>query len=111
MRELPWTRRVVSPWAVVTVAGEIDIADAQDFTDELLGALDGGQDLAVDASGVSFIDSSGLGALLSALRRSGEVGRRFVVVPSSAVSRVMDLTGTLSAFTLATSLDDLLAAG
>ena len=47
----------------------LDIAVASDFRNALLELIENGRrNLVVDLKGVSFIDSSGLGALVSALK-------------------------------------------
>ncbi len=55
---------------VVTPDGErLDIAVASDFRNALIELIENGRrNLVVDLKGVSFIDSSGLGALVSALK-------------------------------------------
>jgi anti-sigma B factor antagonist len=55
---------------VIQPDGErLDIAVASDFRNALLELIENGRrNLVVDLKGVSFIDSSGLGALVSALK-------------------------------------------
>jgi len=56
---------------VVKPGGErLDLEAAGEFRGELMKLIeDGHRDLVVDLSGVSFLDSSGLGALVSALKQ------------------------------------------
>ena len=50
--------------------------------------------LVLDLSGVAFVDSSGIGALIGALRRSRETGSAVAVCsPRPSVNRVLDLVG------------------
>ena len=59
----------ITPEYTMQVAGEIDIATAPEFGRELARLLSHRPPvLRVDLSGVSFMDSSGLHALLIALR-------------------------------------------
>src|SRR4051812_16226385 len=53
--------------ATLVVAGEIDLVTAPFLRDELAAVIgDAGSTTVVDLSGVTFIDSSGLGALIDA---------------------------------------------
>ena len=56
----------------VRVYGELDLAAAEPFRGELSEAVSGaaGTTFLVDLSGVTFMDSSGLRALLKALERT-----------------------------------------
>ena len=82
--------------AVVTASGEIDIATAEAFGRELERALAGGaQSVVLDLEGVSFIDSTGLTALLKEIERSsGRLPRRAFAVwgrgADAEVSGLMD---------------------
>jgi anti-sigma B factor antagonist len=52
-------------------------------------------ELILDLGGVNFIDSAGLGTLLSAHERLNDLGIRSKITrPSPAVERVLDATGT-----------------
>ena len=67
--------------AVVRLAGELDLAQADNFSQELARAEESEPDvLVVDLRGVTFMDSTGLRLLLAALRRAEPVGRRVVLV-------------------------------
>jgi anti-anti-sigma factor len=82
--------------ARVTMRGELDLDRAEEVTDRL-GALpsQGATSVVVDASGLNFIDSSGLRALLSAREQLEEAGATLQVTNlSPAVERVLDMTGT-----------------
>lgn len=46
----------------------------------------------VDLSAVDFLDSSGLGLLLSLERQSREAGRGLVLIAGEAVDRILELT-------------------
>lgn len=57
----------------VTLDGEVDVYTAPKLKEELVAAIEGGcADVIVDLERVGFIDSSGLGVLVSALRRARE---------------------------------------
>jgi anti-anti-sigma factor len=75
----------------VAVTGEIDLSSALRFTDDVLAAADDtGGTLQLDLSGVTFIDSSGLQALITvvqAVRRPVHIGA------SSRVFVALDVVG------------------
>jgi anti-anti-sigma factor len=86
--------------AALAVAGELDLATVPALQDAL-AQLDGTPALELDLSGVRFMDSSGLRALLTARRDAQAAGRRLrlVGVPP-AVARVLELTRTAALFEL-----------
>jgi stage II sporulation protein AA (anti-sigma F factor antagonist) len=87
--------------ARVTLGGELDLDRAGALADELSGlAGQGASHVVVDVQGLSFIDSSGLRALLSArdlLERENATIE--LVNLSPAVERVLDMTGTRALLT------------
>lgn len=91
----------ITPWSVqttveerhvlVTVAGELDASTAGDLRDCV---VIGQGDVHLDLSGVSFIDSSGLAAIIEGHLRLASVDSRLVIVERSpAVQRVFELSG------------------
>jgi anti-anti-sigma factor len=72
-----------------TIRGDCDLAAAAAI-EAFLDSFDHAP-VDVDLSGVTFLDSSGLRALLNARRRNA--GLR-VVDPSESVTRVLDITNT-----------------
>ena len=75
----------------VLVRGEVDIASVGAVVSELRAAeaRDAGP-IVLDLSGVSFLDSTGLSAIVLSALRSGD---RLRLVTSPAVDRVIDLCG------------------
>jgi anti-sigma B factor antagonist len=68
----------------VHVRGEIDMATAPQFRQELEHHLSHGpSDLRIDLSGVSFMDSAGLHALLIATRTAHLIGAQIALVATS----------------------------
>ncbi|HVM63449.1 MAG TPA: STAS domain-containing protein [Acidimicrobiales bacterium] len=61
--------------AVVHLSGDVDLSQAQALTDRLADLVASGRDVIVDLSGVSFIDSTGMGALVFASRRAEAHGQ------------------------------------
>jgi anti-anti-sigma factor len=91
--------------AVVVLAGELDLAggDALEAAAARLVA-DGVDDLSIQAEGVTFIDSSGLGGLLAARAIVIEAGGELRFGPTTdAVARVIELAGVTDLLGLATA--------
>ena len=62
---------------------------------------DGAHEIALDVSGVTFLDSLGIGAIVQSAVRQARRRRRLVLVaPSERVRTVLELTGLLTVFTI-----------
>jgi anti-sigma B factor antagonist len=72
--------------------GELDMATADGLSQLLRDAAEGGGSVKLDFSGVSFMDSSGLRALLDAATRRNGSGPVVLVNPSPQVRRVLDIS-------------------
>ncbi len=92
---LTFTTDQVDTVTVLDVAGEVDLDTADLLRAEAEKALsDRPPELVLDLTGVDFLDSSGLGALLSLQRRlADEGGFLRLVIGSRHVRRVIDVTG------------------
>lgn len=86
--------------SVVRVGGEIDVASAPELA-KWLEAVPEGVDLVVDLSGVTFLDSTGLGVLVGAWNRcnnSGPPCRLALVVSTAEVERLLEVAGLSEVF-------------
>jgi anti-sigma B factor antagonist len=98
-------------YAVVAVAGEVDIATVTRLRERLFGLAVAGRPLVVDLDQVSFIDAAGLGALAGAAGRAAAHGASLhVVCARPQTVRVFRLTGLDRQIPLARSLDEALEA-
>jgi anti-sigma B factor antagonist len=81
------------PSATVVLDGDIDIATAPAIRRFLMAAISGGTaHLAVDMSGVTFIDASGIGVLVAAANRARQAGGGLsLLAPSRQVQRLLDV--------------------
>jgi anti-anti-sigma factor len=79
---------------VMRATGELDSSTADRLRMPLAAARQEGVTTLLDLGGVSFIDSTGLRVLLEAARASNtQEWAWFIVRPSDAVLRVLDLSG------------------
>lgn len=82
------------------VIGELDLVTAPDLGADVSDALGHGAIVELDLSQVSFMDSSGLRALIEARSSAGADQQVVVVEASSQVMRLMDVTGLGAMFGL-----------
>jgi anti-sigma B factor antagonist len=92
---------------IVTVRGEVDLYSSPSLKTSLIEVDGVGWPLViVDLSGVSFIDSAGLGVLVGALRRAREDGGELALVcDSEGILKILRLTGLDRVFPLAATVD------
>jgi anti-sigma B factor antagonist len=72
--------------------GELDMATADDLSQILVDASTNDDPIVLDFSGVSFMDSSGLRALLEGAGLPNERGPVVILDPSAQVRRVLDIS-------------------
>lgn len=72
--------------------GELDMATSGGLSELLRAAADGNAPVVLDFSGVSFMDSSGLRALLEGAALPNGSGPVVIVNPSRQVRRVLDIS-------------------
>ena len=90
--------------ATVTVLGEIDFSNADEVSRGIRDAVEewAPPTVHVDLKGATFIDSTGLGALIEGYRAAIEGASRMVVVnPTHSFRRVLTVTGLCDLFGLA----------
>lgn len=85
---------------VLVVSGELDIATVDQLATEARTALDSATSvLVLDFSGVTFVDSTGLGALVRIRNEAERHGKRVDLVGvRREVRRVLELTGLSELF-------------
>jgi anti-sigma B factor antagonist len=96
--------------SVVEVAGEIELNNAARLRTELRNVCETAAcRVVVDMSRVTFIDSTGIGVLVGALKRTREHDGSFALVcPQPRVRRVFEITGLLQALPLSATIDEAL---
>ena len=87
-------------YQIVSVAGELDIATAEQAYSYLSEVIDGRPaPVTVDLSGVSFCDASGLGALARIARHARQAGRQLMLTSARpSLVKIMRITGLDRAF-------------
>ncbi len=78
----------------VKVTGDIDLATADKVGEALIDALALGREVWVDLSAVTFLDSTGIRALVQAHRKADTQGTRLYVFGAQQwVAKVLEVTG------------------
>ncbi len=97
---------------VLTVAGEVDLATAPALETAIEGVLadKAAPVLIIDLTGVSFLASAGMAALVAAHQRAGDATTIAVVADGPATSRQLKMTSLDQVFSLYSTLDAALAA-
>ncbi len=81
---------------VIKVTGELDLVVADEFRRVVDPELDRRQvkNLVINLSGVSFIDSSGLGVILGRYKKlSQNGGKIWIAEPRPSVRKILELSG------------------
>ncbi len=92
---------------VVAVTGELDVSTAPQLEGELQQLIDGGAaNLVVDLSAIDFLDSTGLGVMVKALKWAREAGGGLrVVATEERITKVFTITGLDEVMQLSESVD------
>lgn len=100
---LTLTTETTTPSVRITVAGDVDFGQAAylvDSVSDLLHAQPGVQDLHLDFAELTFLDSTGLSALLQIHRQATELGVRMHLDNRPAhLDRILEITGLLQHLT------------
>lgn len=96
---------------VIEPHGEIDIGTATNLNARLLDAVEAGRRFViVDLGDVQFVDSSGLGVLLSTQRRLQTANGRLVTVCSDPlVRRIFEIAGLIEVLSVVETRRDAIA--
>lgn len=105
------TSRADGDRTVVEVTGEIDVYTAPALREELTHLIDAEHtDLVVDLTAVSFMDSTGLGVLVGALKKIRTLGGDLrLVINQEKILKVFKITALTQVFTIHESLAAALA--
>ncbi|CAN5221533.1 hypothetical protein BH18ACT4_BH18ACT4_06720 [soil metagenome] len=99
--------------AVLAVHGEVDVATAPRLREQVLALVaDGYEHIVIDLEGVEFLDSTGLGVLVGALKRVRTHGGELsLVCTRPRVLKVFEITGLTRVFAIHGSVASAVATG
>lgn len=110
--ELMITTRTVDPFEVIEIGGEIDVYTAPRLREAIVAAVEEGHHrLIIDVQKVDFLDSTGLGVLVGALKRvRADDGSLDIVCTHERILKIFEITGLDKVFGLHASVEDAAAA-
>ncbi len=93
---------------VFKLRGSLDLATAPAVRAALVDATEkGSHNLIVDLTQLEFLDSTGLGVLIGAHRRTVESNGSFrLIINDGPISRLLNITGLITVFWVYHSLED-----
>ena len=103
-----------SDWIVVDMSGELDMSNAIDFKNEIVNEFisKGELTIALDFENMEYIDSSGLGVIVSLHKRCKLNGGRLAICSlNDTLMRLFKLTSLDKALNLYPDFDSLIANG
>ena len=94
---------------LITVSGEVDLATSPELDVAIIAAIDSGAtSVVIDLTDVSFMDSSGLGVIVRALKRCREAENDLdLVVTNERVLKVFGITGLDQVIPIHASIQDI----
>lgn len=94
---------------LITVSGEVDLATSPDLDVAIIAAIDSGtSSVVIDLTDVSFMDSSGLGVIVRALKRCREAENDLdLVITNERVLKVFGITGLDQVIPIHASIQDI----
>jgi anti-sigma B factor antagonist len=105
-------RSVNSERSLIAVAGELDLFTAPELRTRLNELIDDGtRELIVDLSDTAFLDSTGLGVLISVYKRMSSCDGELVIIDSRRnILKAFQVAGVDQLLTIVESYDDANAA-
>ncbi|MDQ3661654.1 MAG: STAS domain-containing protein [Actinomycetota bacterium] len=100
--------RRLNSFAVVDVKGEVDVYTAPKLREQLIELVsEGSHDIVVNLEGVDFLDSTGLGVLVGALKRvKAHDGGLTLVCTQDKILKIFKITGLTKVFPIYNSVED-----
>jgi anti-sigma B factor antagonist len=87
--------------ATVSMKGDLDVSTAPELADTCRAVYaDGAREVIIDLTDTSFLDSSGLRALVGVRQLFGDGGHVRLSHPSEPMLRLLDLTGLSDYFSI-----------
>jgi|SRR6056297_867835 len=109
---LKWEKK--NDWAVVDMSGELDMSNAIEFKNEIINELvsKGEINIALNFENMEYIDSSGLGVIVSLHKRCKLNGGRLAICSlNDTLLRLFKLTSLDKALNLYSDFDALIQNG
>ncbi|WP_375000970.1 anti-sigma factor antagonist [Aeromicrobium sp. CTD01-1L150] len=105
--DLALSSRTEEPFEIIEVGGEIDVMTAHRLREAVVEAVGRGRmRLIIDVEKVDFLDSTGLGVLVGALKRvRADGGSLDIVCTHERILKIFEITGLDKVFGLHQSIE------
>ncbi|MGA8988341.1 STAS domain-containing protein [Aeromicrobium sp.] len=105
--ELTLTSHTEDDFQIIEVGGEIDVYTAPKLREAIAASIDAGHTrLVIDVRKVDFLDSTGLGVLVGALKRvRADGGSLDIVCTQERILKIFEITGLDKVFGLHTTIE------
>lgn len=109
--EMALETRTEGPFEIIEVGGEIDVNTAPRLREAIVASIEAGHTrLAIDVEKVEFLDSTGLGVLVGALKKvRADGGTLDIVCTQERILKIFDITGLDKVFGLHQSVAQAIA--
>ena len=106
--ELGIAVKSIDSFSLVDVQGEIDVYTAPKLREKLIELVaEGSYDIVVNLEGVDFLDSTGLGVLVGALKRvKANDGSLSLVCTQDNILKIFKITGLTKVFPIHASVEE-----
>jgi len=106
--DLQITTHTVEPFDVIEIGGEVDVYTAPRLREAIVAVVEAGRHrLIIDVQQVEFLDSTGLGVLVGALKRvRADGGSLDIVCTQERILKIFEITGLDKVFGLHASVDE-----
>ncbi|BDU50643.1 STAS domain-containing protein [Haliovirga abyssi] len=95
-------KKITEEKAIYIPTEEIEVYNASEIREELSEMIDNGvKEIIIDLRNVEYVDSSGLGVLVSTMKRLKKInGKMILLSPKNAIKQVLELTSLDKVFTI-----------
>lgn len=93
--ELNFTEENLSDAVKIYISGEVDIYTSQKLKEKLYDIVDSNKkDLKIDCKELNYIDSTGLGIFVGALKKAKQYGKNIHIInPKENIKKLFTITG------------------
>lgn len=106
--ELALSSHTLESFEIIEIGGEVDVYTAPKLREAIVTAVEAGHlRLIIDVEKVEFLDSTGLGVLVGALKRvRADGGSLDIVCTQERILKIFAITGLDKVFGLHSSIDE-----
>ena len=89
---MSYTENTENDTLIISVNGDVDLENSDNLREQVSKALDANTAVSLNMSEVSYIDSSGVAALIESKQKAEEGGKDFKIIkPSESVISVLQM--------------------